>query len=343
VKIAIYCGAAWEPFTPDSLNGPGIGGSETAVIHMARELQQLGAEVAVYGEGEGEFESVKYIRHEMFNPAEPTDVLVAWRSVAPFTTPKRPNAKRTVLWLHDIGLPLLPAGIVAQIDTVFVLSRFHGMRIVTENPSFNGKFWYARNGIDITRFNNIRPKVANRFFYSSSPRRGLGKLLDEWPQVRKRHPDAELNVAYGFELSIRMAEYAKNYQEARIYKNLLTRVENTEGVVHHGRLGQLELAALQSSCVAWLYPPSDFEETFCITALEAQMARCVPISRNNGALPEVLKHFYVWKHGISTVTALEALSSPNWPLCLDENFEFAKQYTWANEAKRWMEFFDATR
>lgn len=340
MKIEIYCGECWEPFTPATINGPGVGGSETAVVHMARELQVLDNEVTVWGTEGGDFDGVQYKDFRGYNPQAPADVLVSWRNVAPFNSQTRPNTKRTVLWLHDLGLPALPNGLVANIDSVFVLSRFHGKAILANNPGLKDKLWYARNGIDAGRYLVEAPKAPLNFFYSSSPRRGLGKLLVDWPGVRKSYPGATLHVAYGFELSIKMSETAGNHHDAKVYKHLLEKVENTEGVVHHGRLGQQSLADVQNACIAWLYPPSDFEETFCITALEAQAAGCIPISRTNGALPEVLRNFRAWPTGVSTVRVLDTLADPNWGLLLEENREHALQYTWANEAKRWMGFFN---
>ena len=52
MKIVIWTGAAWEPWGPPSVIG-GIGGSETAAVHMARELANRGHEVVMFGEHEG--------------------------------------------------------------------------------------------------------------------------------------------------------------------------------------------------------------------------------------------------------------------------------------------------
>ena len=53
MKIVIWTGAAWEPWGPSSVDGGGIGGSETAAINMARELSWRGHEVVMFGEHQG--------------------------------------------------------------------------------------------------------------------------------------------------------------------------------------------------------------------------------------------------------------------------------------------------
>ena len=59
----------------------------------------------------------------------------------------------------------------------------------------------------------------------------------------------------------------------------------TPGVVFHGRAGQEEVARSYLQSQLWLYP-TDFEETSCITAMEAQAAGCHIVATRCGALPE---------------------------------------------------------
>lgn len=331
--ITFYCGQSPEYWDGDTT---AIGGSEKAVIAMAQELQLLGLDVTVYGEANGVYNGVKYIPHTNWHPGLSTDVLVSWRTLAPFVTKfRRPAAKTTVLWLHDLGLPTVPAQYSAHIDKVAVLSKFHANSVTCNNPQFKEKIWYVKNGLDFTFYPaNLPSKRRNSYFYSSSPRRGLGRLLKEWPSVLVRYPDARLHVAYGFELSIAMSQKAGLIQDVNVYKMLQDKVNNTPGVTYHGRLSQEKLAEVQRSCEAWLYPPSDFEETFCITALEAQAAYCVPITRLNGALPEVVLHPIEWIAGMTTLDAVNAIEFNTSDL--NAARKHAEQHTWANEAARWV-------
>jgi glycosyltransferase involved in cell wall biosynthesis len=63
---------------------------------------------------------------------------------------------------------------------------------------------------------------------------------------------------------------------------------NSKGVVQHGRVNQVELAeAFQRSSI-WLYP-TYFTETYCITAVEAQLGGAIPITNRLAALAETVR------------------------------------------------------
>lgn len=351
MNIEFYVGKTWENVRPEMLTGPGCGGSEVALIKMAEELCKLGHQVTVWGPHAGEYNydggTVVYRHFNLYRLSDDVapDVTVMWRNIEPVMR-EHPGGK-TVLWLHDLGLPELPPEIAARIDYLFCLSQFHANSILANNPLLADKLYLTDNGINMDLYPDDPETAAdsiarmNRFIYSSSPRRGLGKLLREWPAVREKFPEAELHIAYGFELSISMCEKVGNQREADIYRSMLKAIEKgIPGVVYHGRLNQLELAALQRSCFAWLYPPNDFEETYCITALEAMAAKLRIASRDNGALPETLNNFWVWHEGVHTKDAIKRLYLQDWDLeenLIQHNYNYVKDKTWANIAKEWTE------
>jgi hypothetical protein len=48
MKICLWTGASWEPWGPPSLDVGGIGGSETAAVHLGFEFAKLGHEVELH-------------------------------------------------------------------------------------------------------------------------------------------------------------------------------------------------------------------------------------------------------------------------------------------------------
>ena len=343
MKITIYVGQCWENFGPLTTD---IGGSEKAVIAMARELSIAGAEVLVVGgvtaPATGPMGD-QWIPHQGWVPTEQGDLFVAWR-VPNGVIQARPHYKKVAVWLHDMTYTSWPKEVFEYIDCVLCLSEFHTQNFLKYNPRYTNKMFQTANGIDVVNYPAIKPvKREHHYIYSSSPRRGLGTLLKEWPDVRKKFPDAVLNVAYGFDLSIKMSEAAGDTFQANVYRKLQKQTLNTEGVVYHGRLTQEKLAALQRDSYAWLYPPNDFEETFCITALEVQAAYCMPISRANGALPEVLQEYIQWDYGVSTVEILDfaqnsvIMAVGNYDRMLSENRRWVEHYTWTRVAEQWLE------
>ncbi len=69
---------------------------------------------------------------------------------------------------------------------------------------------------------------------------------------------------------------------------------NTEGVFLRGRIAQEKLALEMLEAKALFYPTM-FEETSCITVMEAQAAACTPITTALGALVETVHHGFLVK------------------------------------------------
>jgi hypothetical protein len=136
------------------------------------------------------------------------------------------------------------------------------------------------NGLDPSRFEQAVDRNVHRFVYTSSPDRGLEQALNYWPKIKEALPDAELHIYYGFESYRRM-------RGVDGYEGHIMRLAQQPGVVWRGRVGQKALAKELMQASVLFYPgPHTFNETYCIAALEAQAAGCVPVTRDNGALPE---------------------------------------------------------
>src|SRR5438128_999109 len=103
MKIAIYNrGIVFDGSTP--FNQP-LGGSESSIVYMARELARLGHDVTVYcktsapSEGQGQAAYRHY--HQFFSDytSMPWDVLVSFRSFDPFLLGR--VAPRMIYWTGD--------------------------------------------------------------------------------------------------------------------------------------------------------------------------------------------------------------------------------------------------
>lgn len=354
--VRIYCGSAVETFSPLNLTTGGIGGSETAVIHMANEWLGLGCRVVVYNNEQGVYDGVLYRNCSDFNPEHGSDILIGWRNLVPFRD-ARPNAKTTVAWVHDIYFPQsIDPEVAERIDKVAVLTNWHRDLVEEKHPEFKGKTWVTRNGIDPVRYAAEAVKTPYHYFYSSSPDRGLEQLLDIWPQVTAQLPEAILHVAYGFDVAIKVTELIGTPDRVNHLRNLKSRVQSTPGVEYHDRMNQEELARLQQTCRAWLYPhqgEESFPETYCITAVEAQAAKAWPITRLNAALSETVQNRTEWTEnmsvdllvaylraleGVVTQRRFETYAIPdNIDRELEENHKWAMSQTWESLAQEWLD------
>lgn len=284
-SIGIFCPIFIEPWGPKSLE-TGIGGSETAVIQMSKELAKLGWDVTVYchTKEHGTFDGVHWTHHVGWNQKKDFhDVMVTWRD------PKAPiqygqNCRVSVFWAHDVLSEsqwfMEPSAIY---DSVFVLSDYH--RTLYKERIPDELLWTTANATDPELW--VEPKnEPHKVIYASCPSRGLIHLLREWSYIKDEVPDAELDIYYGWNAAFR--------QQAAVhpgFRRLMTEIENLKGqngVTWHGRVGKHELAEAFSRAQVWAYP-CIFPEISCITAMEAQIHGCTPVVSTYAALQETVR------------------------------------------------------
>ncbi|MCU0685523.1 MAG: glycosyltransferase family 4 protein [Polyangiaceae bacterium] len=297
--IAFHCGLPRPGQTagvagcwgPPSL-GEGIGGSEEAAIHLARELAARGHAVTVFnpcGPLAGEYDGVVYRPEAELDGAVRYDVLVSWRRVLFVEREVRAGCK--VWWLHDSPkvpewFRRMPWGaryfersareVFGSADRVAVLSQFH--RGLLADFAADGRVFVTRNGVHLPDF-DVGPvrREPRRVIYPVCYARGLEHLLRMWPAVRAEVPDAELHAFYGWH-SVLDPEVGRRLRE----------LVAQPGVFEHGQVGHRRLAEEYLRAGIFAYP-SHTPEVFSISTLKAQLAGCVPIVTATGALPEVAR------------------------------------------------------
>lgn len=353
--IRIYCGETLD-FSPFDVNTKGMGGSELAVVQMAKHWAKAGCQVVVYNGGDnGIYDGVFYRNAEHYDPNHPSNLFISWRLPTMFDK-QRPNADVTVFWAHDLYYPLpkmedgiwpWPQEWIDRIDKFIVLSKFHADYFSNVHPNIpHDKIIISRNGIDPDRFINRNiERVPHKYFYTSSWDRGLEELLQVWPQIKEAIPDAELHIGYGIETAEKYYKSVRDTEKLNRLYSVTRKARDLDGVVYHDRLGQQELADLMLSCEAWLYPPQPdhpngmggFLETYCITALEAQAAGCRIISRVNGALAEVIKVPLIWDENLTTEDLIKVLQRTPEPDAQRIRREWALKQTWQSLAIQWLQ------
>jgi hypothetical protein len=145
--IASFGGKHFEEWGPENLKS-GIGGSETAVIELAREWVKKGYEVTVYndcGTQAGEHDGVIYKPYYMINWHDEFNILIIWR--APYLLDREITAKKLFVDLHDIASPLdWPKERWEKVNKIFVKSNYHRGNLPDIPDS---KFAIIGNGIRV--------------------------------------------------------------------------------------------------------------------------------------------------------------------------------------------------
>lgn len=281
-RIVFWCGRSYEEWSPLSLNTTGIGGSETAVVEIARRFAQAGWRVDVFngaGRYEGIHESVGYWEPERFDRDWP-DVYVSWRQPGTFPTREPGNPVARILWCHDLNYG--PTADMAQWDKVLGVSQWHADYL---SRQYGIAADYVPNGVDLSRFDPKQRREPMQVVYASSPDRGLDRLLRLWPDVVKAEPGAQLKIAYGWTTFDKMAE--QRPQMWTFKEHIQQLIAETPNIEDLGRLPQDKLAQLWSTSYALAYP-SDFLEVSMITAMEAMAGGAVPVTSAAGAVPETV-------------------------------------------------------
>lgn len=337
-SIVFYCGLSAEPWSPKSLDRGGIGGSETAVVHLAKRLAHLGWEVTVYNwcdNDDGVYDGVTYKNYWSFQTNAKYNIVVLWRT--PLWLDANIDAKKVFIDMHDVPNPTeFTPERLEKITKIFVKSQYH--RDLFPNVPDN-KFVIVPNGIDISRYEKEVERIPHSAIYSSAPNRGLDVLLNMWPKIREQVPDATLRIFYGWKTYFELQKH--DPVAVSWMQKMKDRVESLkdQGVIDMGRVGQNELAEWQMKSSVWLYPTS-FQEISCITGMEAQAGGAVPVCSDFAALKETVQYGFIVEGDASEPeyqeefirSAVRGMTEP-----VDNKMsEWAKYtYGWDNVAKRW--------
>lgn len=318
------------PYDGDTLNRRGLGGSESAVIQMSRELALLGYDVKVFNDctrddcNPGVYNDVAYISlSEIENYPEGFDVMISSRTVAPFapnnlrdrfkTFTVMPNfdvvaksSRYRVLWMHDTfcdGDDLIEGMCLdGLIDQIFTLSDFHTTYISNCEHGKKRNFevlkkyiFQTRNAITkYTEWVDIERKDPDLFVFNSSVTKGMRSLVERiWPRVKEQLPKAKLAILGGY---YKFGDDHTKDEQQTTYENLRAYAENNPELDIHftGIVTPQEVAAWMIRSSYMLYP-GEFPETFGISVLEALSYNTPVICNIFGALEEVAIDQACWK------------------------------------------------
>lgn len=333
-SVAIFCGVGFEEWHEGTLN-KGMGGSETAVVELAKRFGKAGYKVTVYGSVEEDkvFGNVTYTNAQKINFADHFDIFISWRN--PLIVDKyNVWAEKKYLWLHDVPSPYdYSPQIYNSYDKIIVLSKFHK----TFLPSVpDEKFYISSNGIDVDTIRSVAAtveRIPKRVIYASSADRGLENLLDCVEEARKEIGYFEVAWAYGWNT---FDALRGNDSQAMKWKEMMIERMNKLGIIQLGRLGKKELYKEYFKSSVWAYPTT-FDEINCIVAQEAQASGLYPISTGHGALEEMqlfgIKTGPYSKEGF-TRALIDGISASQYEVF---DYQLARdKFDWQVTANNWM-------
>jgi len=337
----IFCfvtDGGWEPWTGKDILTKGLGGSETWIIEMAKHISRTDKyHVVVFCKCNGSefYENVGYNPIELFHNFIGSTV-VEYCVISRFTeyipVALHGHAKNVGIIFHDLLSPEMIIPVHPKLKWMWGLTKWHQDHIKQIFPQFNVSF--INYGINNT-YTPLVEKIKNSFIYSSFPNRGLVVLLRMWPKIIKKFPDATLNIFCNLE-----QEWVNQVAPDQIKEIKKLLKINKTGITVHGWVSKVELATSWNKTEFWLYP-CIFEETFCLTALEAAISKTKVITNGLAALSETAASGVIvpgnpmeteWQE--ECLKVLFKVMDSNNLSSIKENYNFAKGLTWKSQANK---------
>jgi tetratricopeptide (TPR) repeat protein len=286
----------FEPWTGRDILNKGVGGSETYIIELARYIQRSNKyDVFVF---------CKCVESDIFEDVQYKPLMEFYSFILQNTVNycfvsryseyipmclHAGNIKNVSLILHD----LIPSGKVIpthpKLKKILCLTEWHVEYFSSIFPILKDITESFNYGIDFNLFtpkdDNIQ-KVPYKFIYSSFAHRGLLPLLQMWPSIIKKYPQASLHIHCDIENA-----WVNNARpdEMKLIKNILNEYKTNSklNITYWGWTDKKTLADNWITSDIWFYPCT-FLETFCLTALEAALTKTYVITRDFGALKDTV-------------------------------------------------------
>lgn len=296
-------GALWE-WNASTLIANGMGASEETIVFLGRELaKDPWRRVDVYGpiptltsyvQAEEIKDGVAYWPREAARKIRPSDTVVVSRapSAGKGLDEQVGTKLDKILWLQDTYYDDLNPQTAEDYRKIVVLSEWHKKFEVEFSKVPEEKFEVIGNFLLTEHFRLKDPpkREKHRFVYASSPDRGLITLLQIWPEVLRRWPNATLAIFYGWRGCGKLGttgdtEWQHTYRKLRRQWDVL---RWQPGIEDYGMVSHARIAAEMQRTSVWAYP-TNFHETFCSNAIKARAAGAVPVVTPLAALEETAK------------------------------------------------------
>lgn len=252
----------------------GVGGAELSILTLCSAWQFYGWDVTFYNDPkEIGVSSFRQLPISDFNPNEDRDVLLIFRSPNPLASISKAKLK---VWLSCDSYTVDDfRAFRQQVDKVVCISPYH--------TKYFKDMYGINDGISIDlpvrtwEYKQKIPKIDKRCIFTSIPDRGVMELHAAWARIVKEVPEASLVITSDWRL---WADWCTE-EQIRHFKLSYTHLPN---VTYLGAVQRDRLVKIQQEAQVHLYP-CIFEEMFCISVAESQVAGVVPITSDMGALP----------------------------------------------------------
>lgn len=278
------CGRLIDPERIDT-DPRGLTGTDVTSYRMALEMARRGHAVTWYTNltHDHEANGLRFAKWDRWEAESQDDWHAVFATMNPWGLEHAKPGVLRVLHQQINDFRKYP-GWEKHTDVACALSKTHQNRLRQFTDFANWEI--LPNGCDPGEYRD-GARDNRKMVWASSPDRGLHWLLELFPRLRKRVPDAELHVYYMYfaEAANGTGETANRYK----YMNMALARLKDKGVTFHGQVSRKEIAEVFSEArvLAYTCHPTGFTEGFSCTTLEAAVSGCLPVIVGDDALGEI--------------------------------------------------------
>ena len=338
-NILIYTGFVDVEWNYTYMQNNALGGSEKAAAYLSKCFP---TDYTIYIIGHVKNETIDNVHYIHLNKltilmeTTPFHTVIVSRYISFYEMFKTCSFYQSVIWAHDIEL--LSYGCyfnVTQllskwdkyIDKCICLTEWQHTLFAEKYPTLKDKIIVINNGLDIDSFVNIstNKKIKNKFIYSSRPDRGLSKLLELWPQILTKIPDATLVVSC-------YVTFPSNSNDV-LLKNVID--DNSNSIKFLGKLTAEELYKEMATSEYWLYP-THWPETSCITALEMLMSQVICVYYPVAGLVNTVGNYGISVKPGQEIDTIDNLTNSIKTTIITRGKDYAVSCSWKNRCTTWL-------
>ena len=312
----------------------GMGGSESMVVEMATQLQRNGRfNVIVFCNCDQEetYNNVRYVPlPRLFGILNThfihTCIISRYSEYLPMTI--KSGVENIFLMAHDVAFSINVITLDRKLKGVFCLSPWHAEHIGTQYPILKPLIKLIGHGIDISKIEStIEEKIPYKFIYTSLANRGLYELLLMWQKIVVGQPTATLHIYSNIDSPYMRDVFSDTIAQIRHLMN------TTVGVIYCGCVDKRTLYESWKTASVWFYPTA-FQETFCVSALEAAASKTLVIATNLAGLQHTVADRGVLMDTLDNAVETVIRTMENVELkesLIARNYEWAVSNTWEKQ------------
>lgn len=290
-----------RPFDFDALyEAPrGLTGSELSCVEYAQAMRDRGHEVSlVVGQPmlPREWEGLTVCQLDNAKLVDEHDAVISWNEPNLFFETAEKPLRVVNQQLNDFGY--CRPGWESVVDVVTSPSAHHLEFLRKQAPDVRA--WEVLpNGCDPALYEE-RERIPGRVVWASSADRGLHRLLECWPEIKHRAPEASLRAFYNFTANDfdELEAVGPNVhpdlleiaQRKRYIRHAMARLAGPRWDVEHvGSVGRERMRIEFEKSMVLGYPCETirYTEGFSVTTMEACASSCLPVITDVDALGQI--------------------------------------------------------